>query len=293
GNTSKTLWTKYHPISDLPQYLNPPSGYLFNSNHSPFNATARTYNLLNKDFDPTMGFETNENNRSVRFMELLSPHERIDYLTFKKIKFDRQLPVDLAYSTNSDTLFLIRSADYPALSVVIDLLQNWDRKGSADSKGATVFAIIYYYVVDKLNAGDTSFKVLTKQKAVEVYTYANDYLQKFFKTTNVALGDYQKLVRGNKSIPLSGIPDVIASMQSAPYKNGMVKGTQGESYIELVKFTKKGPEIESIHSYGASNKKGNKHFDDQMEMFEKQQLKPMTFDKATIYKNAERIYHPQ
>lgn len=40
GNTSKTLWTTYYPIEKLPHYLNPPSGYLFNSNHSPFNATA-------------------------------------------------------------------------------------------------------------------------------------------------------------------------------------------------------------------------------------------------------------
>ena len=72
----------------------------------------------------------------------------------------------------------------------------------------------------------------------------------------------------------------------------MVRGRQGESYIELVKFTKAGPQIESIHSYGASNKAGNKHFDDQMELFMQQKLKPMTLDKATVYKNAESIYHP-
>ena len=71
GNTSKTLWTTYHPIEDLPHYLNPPSGYLFNSNHSPFNASAATDNLKNKDYDPTMGYETNENNRSVRFMQII------------------------------------------------------------------------------------------------------------------------------------------------------------------------------------------------------------------------------
>ena len=77
GNTSKTLWTKYHPIEELPHYLNPRSGYLFNSNHSPFNASASADNIKNNNYDPTMGYETNENNRSVRFMELLAPYKAI------------------------------------------------------------------------------------------------------------------------------------------------------------------------------------------------------------------------
>jgi len=293
GNTSKTLWTTYHPIEELPHYLNPASGYLFNSNHSPFNASAANDNIKNKDYDPTMGYETNENNRSIRFMELLKPHEKIDYATFKKIKFDRQLPQQLHYPSNADTLFLLDPADHPEIAAIINGLKQWDRKSDIDSKGATMFDVIYYYVVDKLYSGDNSYNTLTKEKCIEALTFTKDYLLKYFGTVQVPLGDYQKLVRGNKAIPLAGVPDVIASMESSPYKNGMVKGRQGESYIELVKFTKAGAQIESIHSYGASNKEGNKHFDDQMEMFERQQLKPMSLDKATVYKHAEKIYHPQ
>lgn len=293
GNTSKTLWTTYHPIEELPHYLNPPSGYLFNSNHSPFNASGANDNIKNKDYDPTMGYETNENNRSIRFMELLKPHEKLDYTTFKKIKFDRQLPQQLHYPSNADTLFLLNPADHPEIAEIINGLKQWDRKSDIDSKGATMFDVIYYFVVDKLYSGDNSYNTLTKVKCIEALTFTKDYLLKYFGTVQVPLGDYQKLVRGDKAIPLAGVPDVIASMESSPYKNGMVKGRQGESYIELVKFTKSGPQIESIHSYGASNKEGNKHFDDQMEMFEKQQLKPMSLDKAVVYKNAEKIYHPQ
>ena len=36
GNTSKTLWTNFRPVKELPQYINPKSGFLFNTNHSPF-----------------------------------------------------------------------------------------------------------------------------------------------------------------------------------------------------------------------------------------------------------------
>ena len=64
-----------------------------------------------------------------------------------------------------------------------------------------------------------------------------------FNTTDIALGDYQKLVRGNKVLPIFGLPDVITAMSSRPYKDGKVKVVSGESYIQLIRFTKQGPEI--------------------------------------------------
>jgi len=72
-----------------------------------------------------------------------------------------------------------------------------------------------------------------------------------------------------------------------------VRGVQGESYIELVRFTSDGPQIESIHSYGASNKVDSPHYNDQMETFTAQKTKTMTFNKEQIYKEAARVYHPR
>ena len=61
----------------------------------------------------------------------------------------------------------------------------------------------------------------------------------------------------------------------------------------FVRFPKEGlPIIETMNMYGASAKPGHKHFDDQVEMYLQQKTKKMTLDKATVYKNAERIYHP-
>lgn len=294
GNTSKTLWTAYHPIKDLPQYLNPSSGYLFNSNHSPFNASAKENNLNVNNFDATMGYETWENNRSVRFMDLLKPMTKISYEDFKIVKFDRQLPDHIQYiGSNIDTLFMLNENEHPAIATTIALLNKWDKKATVESEGAAIFTIMYYYIVDKLSRGQIEYQHLTKQKCVEIMSYTKNYLLSNFGTSRVTLGQYQKLVKGDKSIALPGLPDVIASMESEPYKKGMVKGMQGESFIQLVNFTKAGPKIETIHSYGASKKEGNKHFNDQMEMFVQQKLKPMTLDKAAIYKNAERIYHPE
>lgn len=292
GNTSKTLWKDFHPLSDLPQVLQPPSGYLFNSNHTPYNATSAADNIKEKDFDPTMGYETNNNNRSLRFMELMQGIDKLDYDQFRKIKFDRQLPSRLAYKTNCDSLFLISESDYPDLEDLIKVLKTWDHVASADSRGAAIFLIIYYKVTSEQEAG-APYRSLTKAKSVELLRYAKSYISQYFGQTPLTLGQYQKLVRGTKEVPLPGVPDVISSMRSVPYKDGKVRGEQGDSYIELVRFTPHGPEIESVNCYGSSSKKGAVHYDDQMEMFVQQKTKPMTLDKAHVYRDAKAVYHPR
>ncbi|MEQ9306671.1 MAG: penicillin acylase family protein, partial [Marinoscillum sp.] len=44
GNTSETLNRNFHPLEDLPQKLNPKSGYIFNTNNSAFSCTASDEN---------------------------------------------------------------------------------------------------------------------------------------------------------------------------------------------------------------------------------------------------------
>ena len=292
GNTTATLWTKLHPIENLPQMLNPSSGYLFNSNHSVYHATdSKEYAPL-KNVDETMGYEKNENNRSIRFSKLISQFDKISYNDFRRIKFDLEYPKQLVFRANTDTLFMLNPAEYPAIADVIKIANNWNRQATIDNEGATIFGIMFYYMVSSRELKAT-YQNLTKQKCVELLTYAKDYLLKNFGKVNVPLGNYQRLVRGDKSLPLFGLPDVIASMESVPYKDGQVRGVQGESYIELVRFTKDGPLIESVHSYGASNKPGSPHYNDQMETFTAQKTKTMTFNKEQIYKEALKVYHPK
>ncbi len=292
GNTSQTLWTDFHPFNSLPQVLQPSSGYIFNSNHSPFNATATQDNIKVENYDPTMSYETNNNNRSERFMELIKDYATVRYEDMKRIKYDLQLPSQIHYNTNCDTLFLLNENDYPALTPLIRSLKTWDRRADVDSKAATLFSILYYKVVEEQENGAT-YRSLSTSKSIDLLIYTKRYLEKHFGTTEVPLGRYQKLERGKKSVPLPGIPDVISSMRSAPSKNGMVKGEQGESYIELIKFTKQGPVIESVNCYGASSRPDSPHYADQMELFAKQKTKPMTLDKAQVYKEAKRVYHPE
>ncbi|MEO7924761.1 MAG: penicillin acylase family protein [Chitinophagaceae bacterium] len=293
GNTSATLWTSFKPIQELPQYVNPPSGYLFNTNHSPFLATDPRYNLDMRKFDRTDGYETYHNNRSQRVTELINPDAKVDYANFKRIKFDQQLPKELKYTYGIDSILSLNAADHPTLKETITNFQQWDRKAVRDSKGAAIFLLIYDHVSKKL-AGEPS-RQLTRMESIGALQYAQDYMLQHFGRTGLVLGDIQKLVRGDDARPAWGLPDVLTAAYTEQYKNGMRKVVSGDAYICFVRYPKDGslPKIESVNTFGASMHPSSPHYKDQMLMFQEQRTKPMTLDKKEVLRTAKLIYHPK
>ncbi|MEI2739179.1 MAG: penicillin acylase family protein [Chitinophagaceae bacterium] len=294
GNTSATLWTAFKPVSELPQYVNPPSGYLFNTNHSPFLASGKTQHPVDMNkIDKNDGYEMYHNNRSQRVTELLYNNDKIDYSTFKRIKFDQQLPKELKYTYGIDSMLNLNVNDYPALQEVIGNFQNWDRKAIITSKGAAIFLLVYDHVAKKL--GGSPARQLTKAESVETYQHVHDYMMQHFGKTDLALGDVQKLVRGDDVRPAWGLPDVLTAAYTEPYKNGMRKVSSGDAYICFVRYPKNGglPIIESVNTFGASMHPGSPHYKDQMTMFQNQQTKPMTLDKKEVLRTAKKVYHPE
>jgi acyl-homoserine-lactone acylase len=296
GNTSKTLTTSFHPLKDLPQYINPASGYLFNANHTPFNATGEKDNLKAESFDQTMGYEVKDNNRSIRFQEMFAQYNKISFEDFKRIKYDGQLPKGkLYFPANTDALFQLNPSEYIDIQALIENLNAWDRKTNVDSKGAAEFLIMLNYFTNEfVKKEELADYVLTKEDAVTAFRHVNAYMKQYFGRTDITLGDLQKLVRGDIEKPSWGLPDVITAMHTRPYKDGKLKVVQGESYIGLIKFPKEGlPEIETVLNFGQSTHADSPHFADQMESYLAKQPKKMTLDKEEILKNAVRNYHPK
>jgi acyl-homoserine-lactone acylase len=212
----------------------------------------------------------------------------INYEQFKAIKYDKQLPAQLAYNVDLDVLFNLSSDQFPALSTQVNILRNWDRKATVDSQGAALFAYVYYYWRDKgLKNGS-----LSENQAIEALEAALEHFSTHLGTSTPALGDYQKLKRGVKQMPIWGLEDVLAAMRSESVEDGLRKAEQGESYILLVRFRPEGALLESINVYGASNQPDSPHFADQMELFATQKLKPMTLDKEAVLQAAKFIYRP-
>ncbi|MBC7509155.1 MAG: penicillin acylase family protein [Ferruginibacter sp.] len=291
GNTSATLWNEFKPVTALPQYINPPSGYLFNTNHSPFLATDSAYNLNPNLFDNNDGYELFNNNRSKRVTELMYATGKMDYEHFKRIKFDRQYPATLQFGISIDSMLQLNADAYPLIKDLIINLQQWDHRATPDSKGAAVFLLIYQYLAKKL-AGKPGRPVTTIE-GIETYQYVYDYMMQYFKTTDLVLGDIQKAVRGEDARPAGGLPDVLAAAYTQPYKNGMLKVTTGDAYICFVRYPKNGlPIIESVNTFGSSNHPGSPHYKDQMQLFLQQKTKHISLDKTDVLQHAEKIYHP-
>jgi acyl-homoserine-lactone acylase len=293
GNTLKTLWNTYYTTTDLPQVIAPKAGFVYNANHTPFKSTDSLENPKEDDFEAAMGYEKYDNNRSTRLLELLTANDTLNYEAFKAVKYDRKLPTPLKYNfLNIDALFEMNPNDYPEVKEILVRIQLWDRLADANSFGAGAYAIFYYHLREyyyKLGPSKTFNPLL-------IYTCLKNtkaYMLKHFKTTNVRLGDFQKLVRGDTELPIYGLPDVVTAMRGEPHKNGKIKITHGESYIGLVRFTPEKTYYESVISYGNSERPDSPHYDDQMELYQNFEAKPMYFDRESVLKTAHKIYHPK
>tara|TARA_X000000950_G_scaffold129438_1_gene161693 strand:+ start:529 stop:2583 length:2055 start_codon:yes stop_codon:yes gene_type:complete len=297
GDTMETLWTEYHEIEDLPQVIQPKSGFIYNANHSPFKSTSADENPNEKDYSERMGYETYDNNRSTRLIELIESYDKVSYDDFKDIKYDNSFPSKFSYNFMDINLIdEIQLDTNQELFEIVNEIQNWNRKTDINSIGAGLYGVLYYHLIynyaDQIRKLSSEDKPVSKEIILSAVSDIKPYLIEHFGKVKITLGEFQKLVRGDKELPIWGLPDVITAMSSRPYKDGKHKVFAGESYIGLVRFTEDGPVIESIISFGNSDDPSSDHYTDQMEMYSKFQTKKMTFDKEEIYSNAKSIYNP-
>ena len=293
GNTRKTLWDSYYNIKDLPQVVSPKSGFVYNANHSPFKSSGSDDNPKVENFASEMNFETYDNNRSTRLLQLLEEKDQIDYERFKTIKYDHQLPTPLSYNyMDLNPLFEMNADDYPEVAALLTDIHNWDRVTNVESYGAGAYAILYYNLTPFYYELPED-RVFTHKALFEALKVTKSYMITHFKSERVRLGEFQKLVRGDKELAAFGLPDVVTAMRGEDYKDGKIKITHGESYIGLVRFTPTKTYYESAISYGSSSRPESPHYSDQMEMYLDFKTKTMSFDRNDVLDSALNRYAPK
>jgi acyl-homoserine-lactone acylase len=297
GNTAATLWKpQFHPFDSIPQVFNPKSGYLLSTNNSAFDVTGPGDNPVPSNYDPTFGYGMEKNNRSIMGHYLISKHPKLSYEEFKRIKFNRTFN-DSMYDfglENPMVLMNLNPLKYPELADAIAVIRKWNHQSDTGNRQVALLAFTLYHIIDKISARGTNYEnnSFTEKEYAEALRSAKRHMMEHFGSLEVPLGEVQRHVRGKVDLPIGGFPEVLAATITEPYKDGKRKTFVGESYIQLVRYSKDTLQIESINAFGASAKPDSPHYTDQMQMFVNQQLKPMTLDKKTIYQNAERVYHP-
>lgn len=298
GDTSATLWTEYLPETDLAQTLNPSCGYVFNNNNCIFNNTCEDNVNDPNLFPSSIGYDpAKRTNRGQRSKEILEGLSHIDYEGVKKLKFDIQFPDSIIFLKDYPImeLFRMNPADYPDIADVIQKFRDWNFRGdTTNMEAATVLTMMYKMYNDNTHPAH----VIKENDSIRHEFFlrnlraTKERLLKHFGTIDVPLSKVQVLSRGGIDLGIDGGPDAIRAVYCQQREDGKLTMFIGDGLVQMVKFTKDGPEIESISPYGSSNKPGAKHYTDQMKMFVNHEFKKMSLDKDEVYKNALEVYHP-
>jgi acyl-homoserine-lactone acylase len=288
GDTKETLWDAYIPFEALPSVENPPSGYIMNTNSTPFETTVGKGNPDPSKFSVTLGIETRMNNRALRSHELYGKDESITREEFLSYKFDRKYTA--SSSIFKDVINPLRKELTPkneAESKALEILDAWDGVADEESHGATLANLIYRPIF-KVKTFKPGAPVPDEKKA---FRDAVAFLMKHYDRVDVPLGQVQRLVRGKTDLALGGSMDTLNAVHTEIRGDKMV-GTAGDSYILVVEFSESGTRSWARHQYGNVNRKDSVHYDDQAEAFTKRTLRKSLLTSDDIRARLAREYHP-
>ena len=242
GDRSDVVFRDYLPFDELPQVLDPPAGFVQNCNASPFTATAGEGNPSRDRFPAAFGIETRQSNRSLRSLALLGTDAPLSRDDFLRMKWDRKYdPASRMYSLDLRPLLASFVANDDDEKKAIDLLRGWD--GTTDeSSRAAALAIMTYKILDPDIHGESDPKITDPSAALREVIH---FLKKAYGRVDPALGEVQRLRRGETDLPLGGGPEVLNAAYSKRV-DGHLVGTQGDSLVMLVEFSDEGVHSESI-----------------------------------------------
>ncbi|MEQ1509845.1 MAG: acylase [Sphingopyxis sp.] len=293
GDTSRNVWQATLPFARVPQLMNPASGYVMNANNTPFTAAGPGDELNPAAYDPRMGVELDETNRSLRAIALFERTGQIDEAGLKAIKYDT------GYERNGyQAQFLAQVA---AL-----------RPASAQSRQAQALLAAWDWNLDGRGQGDAlALMVLRRANrffyqrstdapdVAEILQEASDHLMRHFGTLDPPLGTVLRLRQGEGAsrvdLPLDGGNDTLrASTLWDEEPDGRLSVRHGDSFVMFVRWDRSGAvHSESIMPFGAaSTRPGSRHHTDQARLFVQHRLKPVLFDPAALAATRPRFYRP-
>ena len=123
GDTSETLWTEYHSFDELPKVIDPPNGYVHNTNDPPWNAGWPTQ-LDPKKYPPYVA-PINISFRAERSLHMLSENPKWTYDQFITNKLSTHS--EMADRILPDLIAAAREFGTDRAKQAADVLEKWDR----------------------------------------------------------------------------------------------------------------------------------------------------------------------
>ncbi|MGZ3181679.1 MAG: acylase [Telluria sp.] len=316
GSNPATDWQGLHDVKDTIHLLNPPNGWLMNTNNWPFSA-AGAYSPKQADY-PSYMWSLPENARGIHAVRVLQGSKDVTLDSLIAKAYD-------SYLTAFEPLIPALLRDYDALpandqrraelSEQIQALRGWDLRFAVDSV-PTSLAVYWAQdlvehaskearahetpVVDYVTANATS------QERLDSLARASAKLAADFGAWKTPWGEINRFQRTSGAIAQQyddskpSYPVAFASANwgslasfgmTAKQTTRRIYGDRGNSFVAAVEF---GPRIRanSVLAGGESGNPQSPHFTDQAQLYSQGRFKDVLFYRADIEKNLERQYHP-
>jgi acyl-homoserine lactone acylase PvdQ len=301
GWTSQTEWTGVHPLADLVQILNPPGGFMQNTNVSP--GTIMPDSPLTADRYPDVIYNTRtnrSNSRGRRVLDLLGSREELTLEDALRIAVDTRVDRADRWQQALEQAHEAQPERIPYQKLVADLLLGWDGHMDVDSRAASLFRLWMRNCrkddsgvpIDRIASGEP-LDVDQQDALLRALDGAATTMRTRFGRIDVAWGEIHRIRRGDGSWPVAGCrADGISTLRSvrftSPDQHGVSYARGGQICTTVVLLKEGGVTSYSATPYGQSNDPSSAHYADQAErLFSAGRLKPTWFRKADLLKHVE------
>ena len=314
GSDPATEWGELYTVDESPGLLNPPNGWIQNTNNAPYSA-AGPHSPREQDY-PSYMDRAGQNPRGVHALRVLASGTPFTLDALIAAAFDPALP---AFDDLLPRLF----QDYDALPAgdplrarlaePIAALRGWDRRWAVASI-PTAVAVFWgeelWRAAEAAGAAEEEYDFMsTRATAAErlgALAAACDRLTAGFGTWQTPWGEVNRFQRltgdivhpfddARPSLPVgftAGRWGSLAAFGAQPYKGSRkIYGTLGNSFVAVVEFGRT-VRARAVTAGGASGDPRSPHFDDQARRYTRGELRDVYFYPQDLAGHVERRYHP-
>ena len=317
GHDPRTEWQGVFAFDESPNVINPPTGWVYNTNNWPYSA-AGPHSPRKSDY-PRYVDAGSENARGLHAIRVLENRRDFTISSLIDAAYDE-------YLTAFEAMLppLIRDHDAlpasdprkAALAPQIETLRAWDYRWS-DHSIPTTLAIYWGEALQRAiaraatRADMASYDyAITRASPAERFralSAASDTLTAHFGTWRTPWGHINRFQRltGDivqqfddraPSIPVA-FPSArwgsLASFGARPYP-GTKRwyGTSGNSFVAVVEFGRDSVRARAVTAGGQNGNPASKHFNDQAVRYATGDLRPVYFYRSQLAGHIEREYRP-
>jgi penicillin amidase/acyl-homoserine-lactone acylase len=288
GDRSDLIWTRALPFEQVPQLWNPPAGFVFNANNTPFRATDPADDIVTDSVSALMGVQTNMTNRALRVLETYGADASITAGEFDAYKYDLTYSPRSVVAARVRELIALDAAGDADMAAAQELLAAWDLRTNADNRQAALAVLTIAPIVQALDDGETAPDL----RAALTRTIAS--LKTHFGRIDPKWGEVNRLRRGGLDVALDGGPDLLRAVYGTQQADGTLTGAAGDTLIMFVEWDRTGRlSSRSIHQFGAATLDARSpHYADQALLFASMKTKPVLFTRAELDGHVKQDYRP-